>query len=117
MPEKNEKLELMRHSLSHIMAAAILKLYPKVKFAIGPAVDNGFYYDIDYGKIKLGDEDLTKIEDEMKGIIKANLAFEKFELTIAKALAREKKNGQIYKLELLEDLKKQGEKTVSYYRL
>ncbi len=115
--EKNEKLEIMRHSLSHIMAAAVLKLYPKTKFAIGPAVDNGFYYDFDLGKIKLGDGDLIKIEEEMKKIIKANLLFEKFELPVTKALAREKKSGQIYKEELIKDLKKQGEKTVNYYKL
>jgi threonyl-tRNA synthetase len=115
--EKNEKLEMMRHSLSHIMAAAILKLYPKTKFAIGPAVDNGFYYDLDFGKIKISDNDLAKIEAEMKNIIKANLFFEKSELPIAKALAREKKSGQIYKEELIKDLKKAGEKSVSYYKL
>lgn len=115
--EKNNKLEMMRHSLSHIMAAAILKLYPKVKFAIGPSVDNGFYYDLDFGKIKIGDSDLVKIEEEMKNIIKANLSFEKSELPVVKALAREKKSGQIYKEELIKDLKKQGEKTVSYYKL
>ncbi|MDD4271792.1 MAG: threonine--tRNA ligase [Patescibacteria group bacterium] len=112
-----DKLEMMRHSLSHIMAAAILKLYPKVKFAIGPAVDNGFYYDLDFGKTKISDSDLLKIEEEIKNIIKANLLFEKIELPVAKALAREKKSGQTYKLELIKDLKKQGEKNVSYYKL
>ncbi|MFH0956148.1 MAG: threonine--tRNA ligase [Candidatus Falkowbacteria bacterium] len=111
------KLEIMRHSLSHIMAAAVLKLYPKAKFAIGPAVDNGFYYDLDFGKAKIGDGDLVKIEAEMKNIIKANLVFEKFALPAAIATAREKKSGQIYKEEMIKDLKKAGEKTVSYYRL
>ncbi|MBI2459712.1 MAG: threonine--tRNA ligase [Parcubacteria group bacterium] len=115
--EKNNKLEMTRHSLSHIMAAAILKLYPKVKFAIGPAVADGFYYDLDFGKQKISDGDLIKIEEEMKNIIKANLLFEKFELPIAKALAREKKSGQVYKLELIKDFKKSGEKFVSYYKL
>jgi len=118
MPEeKNEKLESMRHSLSHVLAAAILKLYPKAKFAIGPAVDNGFYYDLDFGKTKISDSDLVKIEEEMKNVIKANFLFEKFELPVVKALAREKKSGQIYKEEMIKDLKKAGEKTVSYYRL
>lgn len=117
MPEENKnKLEMMRHSLSHIMAAAVLKLWPKVKFAIGPAVDNGFYYDFDFGNIKIGEEDLKKVEEEMKKIVKANLPFEKSELLIAKAQAREKKSGQTYKLELAQDLKKQGEKSVSYYK-
>lgn len=117
MPENNNKLEIIRHSLSHIMAAAILKLYPKAKFAIGPAIDNGFYYDIDFGKLKIGEADLIKIEAEMKKIIKADLPFEKFELPLAKALMQGKKSGQIYKLELVKDLKKTGEKTVSYYKL
>ena len=115
--EKNEKLEIMRHSLSHIMAAAVIKLWPKVKLAIGPAVDNGFYYDIDFGKEKINESDLEKIGEEMKKIIKANLSFEKSELAVVKALEREKKSGQIYKEEMIEDLKKQGEKTVSYYKL
>jgi len=115
--EKSSKLEIIRHSLSHIMAKAILKLYPKAKFAIGPAVDNGFYYDIDYGEMKISESDLLKIEDEMKKIIKANLLFEKLEMTINEALAQEEKNGQIYKQELIGEFKKQGEITVSYYKL
>lgn len=115
MTEK--KLEIIRHSLSHIMAAAVLKLYPKAKFAIGPAAGNGFYYDIDFGKIKISDSDLPKIEEEMKKIVNANLPFERFELAVSKAMAREKKSGQIYKLELVKDLKKTGEKIVSYYKL
>jgi len=115
--EKNDKLELLRHSLAHVMAAAVVKIWPKAKPAIGPAVDNGFYYDFDFGKGKLSDSDLMKIEEEMKAIIKANLPFAKSEMTVAKALAREKKSGQVYKLELVEDLKKQGEKNVSHYKL
>ena len=66
--EKNDKLGIMRHSLSHIMAAAVLKLWPKVKFAIGPAIANGFYYDFDFGKIKISETDLLNIEAEMKNI-------------------------------------------------
>lgn len=115
--EKNNQLEMMRHSLSHILAAAVLKLWPKIKFAIGPAIDNGFYYDIDFGKIKIGEADLIKIENEMKKIIKADLPFEKSELSLTKALAREKKSSQVYKQELIKDLKKAGEKSVSYYKL
>ncbi|KKS35404.1 MAG: Threonine-tRNA ligase [Parcubacteria group bacterium GW2011_GWC2_42_12] len=127
MPEKNDKLEMTRHSLSHVLAAAVLKLFPKVKFAIGPAVDNGFYYDLDFEENtkkankerteRISENDLARIEEEMKKIIKANLPFERFELPVAKALAREKKSGQAYKLELVKDLKKEGEKVVSYYKL
>ena len=119
MSTKNnsEKLGAIRHSLSHIMVAAVKDLWPRAMFAIGPDIDNGFYYDFDFGKTKIGEEDLMKIEEEMKKIIKANLPFAKSELPIAKALAREKKSGQIYKEELIKDLKKQGEKIVSYYKL
>jgi threonyl-tRNA synthetase len=118
MPEeKNNKLEILRHSLSHILAVAIMRLWPKAKFAIGPAVDNGFYYDFDFGKIKISESDLLKIDEEMKKIIKANLVFEKSELPIDKALALEKKKGQFYKSELIQDLKKHGEQIVSYFKL
>src|SRR3990167_6422451 len=109
--EINSKLELTRHSLSHIMAAAVLKLYPKVKFAIGPAVDNGFYYDFDFGKEKLSDSDLVKIEEEMKSIIKANLSFEKSEMSVAKALARKKE-----RTDLQRGADKRFEKTIRLRR-
>ena len=114
----NEKdLEIIRHGLSHIMAAAVEELYPDVKFAIGPAIDNGFYYDFDFGKGKMSEEDLAKIENKMREIIKKDLKFEKSELKIDEAIARENKSGQAYKQELIEDLKKEGEKKVSYYKL
>ncbi|MCU0678871.1 MAG: threonine--tRNA ligase [Planctomycetes bacterium] len=113
---ENQDLEKMRHSLSHVMAAAVKKLYPGAKFAIGPAIDNGFYYDIDFGEVKIGEEDLKKIEAKMKELIKADLPFARYELDIDKALAREEKAGEIYKYELIEDLKQAGEKKVSYYR-
>ena len=87
---EKQQLEIIRHSLSHIMAAAVKKLWPKVKFAIGPAIESGFYYDFDFSQIKVGEENLAKIEKEMKQIIKRNLKFEKFELTIAEAIKREK---------------------------
>ncbi|MEA1962772.1 MAG: threonine--tRNA ligase, partial [Patescibacteria group bacterium] len=74
---KNENLETMRHSLSHVMAYAVKNLYPNVKFAIGPAIENGFYYDFDFGKEKIGEDDLKKIEKEMKNILKKNHVFEK----------------------------------------
>lgn len=128
MNDKQEKnLEIIRHSLSHIMAAAVGKLWPTVKFAIGPAIDNGWYYDFDF-KIntndandtqitRINEEDLKKIEDEMKKIIKAKLPLERFEMDIDEAIERERKAKQEYKIELLEDLKKEGETKVSYYKL
>jgi len=112
-----DKAEIKRHSLAHIMAAAVKTIWPKVKLAIGPAIDNGFYYDIDFGDKKVGEEDLKNIEKKMKHLIKQNLKFESRELEIDKAIDKEKKEGQIYKVELLEDLKKEGEKKVSYYKV
>lgn len=109
--------EIMRHSLSHVMAAAVQKLWPNVKFAIGPAIENGFYYDFDFSDIKNNDDSLTKIEEEMKKIIKANLQFERSELPIDEAISLTQKSGQIYKEELLNNLKAKGEKQVSYYKL
>lgn len=114
---QNQQLEIMRHSLSHVMAAAVKKLWPNVKFAIGPAIENGFYYDFDFGADKVSDEDLARIEAEMKKIIKNDLKFEKFEMAADEAEAEAKKEQQDYKAELIKDLKKEGEKKVSFYRL
>ena len=95
--------ETLWHSAAHIMAAAVKKLYPKARFGIGPPVENGFYYDID--NISLKEEDLEKIEKEIKNIIKANLKFERKEVSLS-----EVKNifkDEPYKLELIEDRKDQ----------
>ena len=64
-----EFVERMRHTLSHVMAAAVKELYPDVKFGIGPAIENGFYYDIDFGDTKISEDDLPKIEKKMRGIV------------------------------------------------
>lgn len=114
---ENKQLESIRHSLSHIMATAVLELYPDVKFAIGPAIDSGFYYDFDLGDKKISDGDLKEIEKKMNHIVKQNLKIEKLEMNIEDALNQEKKSGQIYKQELIEALKKEGGKKVSYYKL
>ena len=68
-----DNIEKMRHTLSHILAAAVKELYPTTKFGIGPAIDNGFYYDIDFGDVKISDTDLAKIEKKMRGIIARGL--------------------------------------------
>ncbi|MFH1657473.1 MAG: threonine--tRNA ligase [bacterium] len=107
--------EIMRHSLSHVMAAAIKQMWPKAKFAIGPAIDNGFYYDFDFGPDKVGPEDLLKIEEKMREIIKQDLPFESSEMDIEEAIA--KADSQSYKKELIEDLKEDGETKVSYYKI
>ena len=112
---KESKLEIMRHSASHVMAAAVKELYKDVKFAIGPTIAEGFYYDFDLGRNTLNEEDLSKIEAKMKEIIGQDLKFEREEVPIKKAL--EKVEGQPYKKELIEDLEKDGEKKVSFYKL
>ena len=104
--EKNEStLGVLRHSTSHIMAQAVQKLFPQAKLAIGPATDTGFYYDFDMTDgHAFTDEDLTKIEEEMKNIIKQNLSFEKYEIKDVDAqIAEFKSQGEIYKAELLEE--------------
>ena len=73
---KTKKIEIIRHSLAHIMADAVRKLYPGTKFGIGPAIENGFYYDFDLPK-KISPENLPKIEKKMRKLIKKDLKFEK----------------------------------------
>ena len=107
-----------RHSLSHIMAAAIKNLYSDtttVRFGVGPAIDNGFYYDVDFGDIKVSDEDLKKIEKEMRKIIKKDLKIVYSEKSRKDALAWAKDNKQKYKTELIEDLPE--DETISFYTL
>ncbi|MDO8513534.1 MAG: threonine--tRNA ligase [bacterium] len=109
--EGQKNLETLRHSTSHVMAAAIKKLYPDVKYGIGPAVENGFYYDLKFQK-SITPDDLGKIEKNMEEIIKADLPFEKSEIT--KAKAKELFHNQPFKLELIDDL---PEEKVSIYTI
>ncbi len=102
--KKAIELEKMRHTLSHVLAAAVTELYPTVKFGVGPAIDNGFYYDIDFGDTKISDADLAKIEKKMRGIVARKLDMVKREATKKEALAWARDNGQKYKVELIEDL-------------
>ncbi len=107
-----------RHSLSHIMAAAIKNLYSgttTVRFGVGPAIDNGFYYDVDFGDVKISDDDLKKIEKEMHKIINKKLPIVRSEKSRADALAWAKKNEQKYKEELINDLPE--DEIISYYTL
>ncbi len=110
-----EKLEIMRHSASHVMAAAVKELFEDVKFAIGPAIEDGFYYDFDLGERTFSEEDLKAIEKKMKHIIKQNLKFTKEEVPIEEAL--KKMENQPYKQELIKELEKEGNKTVIFYKL
>ena len=102
-PEE-EKTHVLRHSAAHIMAQAIKRLYPHADFAYGPANEKGFYYDVDLGDTKLTDEDLQKIEDEMRKIVKENLPFKTYELPRAEAIKHMQDLGEKYKVEHIADL-------------
>ena len=104
----DEQLHAMRHSLAHITAAAVQRLWPDAKFGVGPVVDNGFYYDIDLGERKISEVNFTKIEKEMRGIINYGDDFERFEMPVDQAIEWAKENNQPYKEELLNDLKRSG---------
>jgi len=109
--KSEEALEVIRHSASHIMAQAIKRLYPETKFAIGPATQDGFYYDIDLPE-KLSENDLQAIEAEMQKIVTEDLPFERRELPQKSALAYFAAKGDQYKTEIIEEL----EGNVSLYR-
>lgn len=102
-----------RHTASHIMAQAVKTLWPGTKLAIGPAIDNGFYYDFDSDH-KFVEEDFPAIQKEMKRIVKANLKLERFELPRDEAIKYMKDKGEDYKVELIEDLPE--DEVISFYR-
>ena len=108
-----EGKDVFRHTSAHMLAQAIKRLYPEAKFAIGPSIENGFYYDIDLDQ-RLTMEDLQKIESEMKKIAKEDLKVERYELPKEEALAWAKENGEIYKEELINELP-EGE-VISFYK-
>ena len=101
------------HTTSHIMAQAIKRLYPEIKLAIGPSIDNGFYYDFDTEN-PFSEEDLIKIEDEMKKIIKEDLPLERFELPRKEAIKFMEEKGEPYKVELINDLPEDA--IISFYK-
>lgn len=105
--KRQTSLEILRHSTSHLMAAAVLELFPNVKFGIGPVIENGFYYDFDLGTT-LTPQDLTKIENKMNELVKKDLKFVKKEMTINQAMELFKKINQPYKIELLQDINEYG---------
>lgn len=108
MSHNQDNLYAMRHSLAHIMATAVVTLWPGAKLGVGPVVENGFYYDIDLGEAKLSEEDFGPIETEMKEVIKADQPFERTEKPIDEALKWARDSKQPYKEELLNDLKREG---------
>ena len=114
--EKNlTPLEIRRHSLAHILATAVLEMFPEAKFGVGPAVENGFYYDFELPRTLIP-EDLDILEEKMKAIIKANYSFDREEIDVAEAKEKFSELGQIYKVELIEDLMKEGVTKVSVYK-
>lgn len=104
----DEQLHAMRHSLAHITAAAVKRIWPEAKFGIGPVVENGFYYDIDLGDQKISDANFGKIEKTMRRIIAESQEFERFTMPVDQAIGWAKEGGQPYKEELLNDLKRSG---------
>lgn len=108
-----EEVEKMRHTLSHVLAAAVQELYPTTTFGIGPAIENGFYYDMDFGTTKIPESDLPKIEKKMRGILARKPEMRKREVSREEALAWAKNKMQKYKVELIEDLP-EGEKITFY---
>ncbi len=111
--DDNDGRHILRHTASHVMAQAVKRLFPEVKLAIGPAIDNGFYYDFDYDK-GFTPDDLAKIEAEMNKIVKENYKLERFELPRKEAIEFMKEKGEPYKVELIEDLPEDA--VISFYR-
>ena len=105
---RKSSVQAMRHSLAHVLATAVTKLWPEVKLGVGPAVENGFYYDVDLGEKKLSDEDFKAITDEMRKVINAKQPFEQYDLSIEEAVKWAQDNKQTYKTELLNDLRRSG---------
>jgi len=109
-----EELHVLRHTAAHIMAQAIKRLWPEAKFAYGPATEKGFYYDVDLGDVKLTDEDLQKIEAEMKKITKENLPLKSYILPRNEAIALMQERGEVYKVEHIGDLAEDAE--ISFFQ-
>ena len=111
---EDEQMKLRyRHTTSHILAQAVKKLWPEAKLAIGPAIENGFYYDFDL-EHKFTDQDLMKLQKEMKKIIQANYPLERFELPREEAISKMKELNEDYKVELIEDLPE--DEVISFYK-
>ena len=107
-----EELQNLRHSAAHLLAAAVLELYPDAKPTIGPAIDNGFYYDFDFGDMPISSEDLSNVEKKMKELVKHWKEFTHREVTVEEA--RDKYKDNPYKLELIEEIAEKGEVITLY---
>ncbi|EHL2539884.1 TGS domain-containing protein, partial [Listeria monocytogenes] len=100
-PDHEDALGILRHSTAHLMAQALKRLYPDVKFGVGPAIESGFYYDIDTEAV-ISDESLVEIEKEMQKIVRENVPIEREVVSREEAIKRFKAIGDQYKLELIE---------------
>src|SRR5947199_5074305 len=116
--KSDDALELIRHDTAHVLAEAVLELYPGVKISIGPPIENGFYYDFEFPEgVKLSEDDLPRIEQKMREHVKADERFERSDVPVAEALGRFRDEHQDYKVELIQDLvKNEGVDTGSLYR-
>src|SRR3954468_15115037 len=112
-----DALDLIRHDTAHVLAAAVMDLYPGVKISIGPPIEHGFYYDFDFPDgVSLSDADFAAIEEKMREHVAADESFAREDVPVAEALERFRAEGQDYKVELIEDLvKNEGVDTVSLY--
>jgi threonyl-tRNA synthetase len=113
-----DALWLIRHDAAHVLATAVMELYPGVKISIGPPIEDGFYYDFEFPEgVRVSDEDFERIEQKMREHIKADEHFERTDVPVAEALERFRAEGQDYKVELIEGLlRDEGVQTVSLYR-
>ncbi len=111
---QEEELHVLRHTAAHILAQAVKELYPQAHFAYGPATENGFYYDVDLGDVKLADGELAKIEAQMQKIVKQNLPIKAFTLPREEAIKLMQERGEIYKVEHIGDLPEDA--VISFYQ-
>lgn len=112
--KKNNQQEILRHSVAHVLAAAVLEMFPEAKFGMGPAIENGFYYDFELPRTLIP-EDLPLLEEKMKKIIKENHKFVRAEASIKKVREDFKKLKQDYKVEIINDLEKEKNKNACLY--
>ncbi|MBR4288237.1 MAG: threonine--tRNA ligase, partial [Clostridia bacterium] len=109
-----EELQVIRHTAAHVLAQAVKRLYPEADFAFGPATEKGFFYDVDLGEEKLSDEDLVRIENEMRKIVKENLPIKPFILPREEAIALMEERKEKYKVEHIGDLDESA--PISFYQ-
>ena len=120
---ETERVDRMRHTLSHVMATALTEMYPGIQFGVGPAIKDGFYYDVDLSRVKtkndeivkISDADLPKIEKKMRGVIARGFEMQYSEKSHSEALDWAKQNGQDYKTELINELPE--DEVISFYQL